>query len=205
MAERPASAVRDCAGRLLEILDDVGDDVARREKDIVAVMEDLLALPGLDTVVASPVWTGAGNAVARAAPGAGNVADGPTIGWLYQDTDLRIVRGTIGAGFEQIPHDHGTWNLFGVYRGAVHYRSYRRVDDGRVPFHAELEVVEDRVMTDGDVTVLPAPPGDVHAVVGLAPLSTTLLVARGAFAAERRRYLVDRGTYYLVPSEEAGR
>jgi predicted metal-dependent enzyme (double-stranded beta helix superfamily) len=194
MAERPAGAVRECAGRLLEILDDVGDDVLRREKDIVAVMEDLLALPGLDTVVASPVWT----------PDAGT-AGGPTVGWIYQDTDLRIVRGTITAGFEQIPHDHGTWNLFGVYRGAVHYRSYRRTDDGARPFHADLEVVEDRVMTDGDVTVLPAPPGDVHAVVGLAALSTTLLVARGAFAAQRHRYLVDRGTYYLVPSEEAGR
>jgi predicted metal-dependent enzyme (double-stranded beta helix superfamily) len=192
MAERPAGAVRECAGRLLEILDDVGDDVARREKDIVAVMEDLLALPGLDTVVASPVWT----------PATGS---GPSVGWIYQDTDLRIVRGTMTAGFEQIPHDHGTWNLFGVYRGACHYRSFRRVDDGRVPFRADLEVVEDRVMTDGDVTVLPAPPGDIHAVVGLAPLTTTLLVARGAFNAERRRYLVDRGTYYLVPSEEAGR
>jgi hypothetical protein len=76
MAERPASAVRDCAGRLLEILDDVGDDVLRREKDIVAVMEDLLALPGLDTVAASPVWSATG--------------DGPSIGWIYQDTDLRI-------------------------------------------------------------------------------------------------------------------
>ncbi len=202
MAERPAGAVRDCAGRLLEILDDVGDDVARREKDIVAVMEDLLALPGLDTVVASPVWT---PDPARAAVGAGNAGGGPTIGWIYQDTDLRIVRGTMTAGFEQIPHDHGTWNLFGVYRGACHYRSYRRVDDGRVPFRADLELVEDRVMTDGDVTVLPAPPGDVHAVVGLAPTTTTLLVARGAFAAQRHRYLVDRGTYYLVPSEEAGR
>ena len=192
MAERPAGAVRDCAGRLLEILDDVGDDVARREKDIVAVMEDLLALPGLDTVVASPVWT----------PQQGT---GPSVGWIYQDTDLRIVRGTMTAGFEQIPHDHGTWNLFGVYRGACHYRSYRRTDDGRVPFRADLDLVEDRVMTDGDVTVLPAPPGDIHAVVGLAPSTTTLLVARGAFDAERRRYLVDRGTYYLVPSEEAGR
>jgi len=192
MSERPAGAVRDCAGRLLEILDDVGDDVLRREKDIVAVMEDLLALRGLDTVVASPVWT--------AEQGAG-----PTVGWIYQDTDLRIVRGTMTAGFEQIPHDHGTWNLFGVYRGACHYRSYRRADDGAVPFRADLDIVEDRVMTDGDVTVLPAPPGDIHAVVGLAPLTTTLLVARGAFNAERRRYLVDRGTYYLVPSDEAGR
>jgi predicted metal-dependent enzyme (double-stranded beta helix superfamily) len=192
MAERPAGAVRECAQRLLEILDDVGDDVARREKDIVAVMEDLLALPGLDTLVASPVWT--------PQPGIG-----PSVGWIYQDTDLRIVRGTMTAGFEQIPHDHGTWNLFGVYRGASHYRSYRRTVDGRVPFRADLDLVEDRVMTDGDVTVLPAPPGDIHAVVGLAPSTTTLLVARGAFDAERRRYLVDRGTYYLVPSEEAGR
>jgi hypothetical protein len=92
-----------------------------------------------------------------------------------------------------------------VYRGAVHYRSYRRLDDRAVPYRAELEVAEDRVMADGDVTVLPAPPHDVHGVAGLAPVTTTLLVARGAFAPLRERYLVDRGTYYLLPGEEAAR
>jgi predicted metal-dependent enzyme (double-stranded beta helix superfamily) len=189
--ERPAGAVRHCAVQLLEILDDVGDDLLRREKDIVAVMEDLLALPGLDTVVANPTWTA--------------TESGPTVGWLYQDTDLRIVRGTIPAGFVQAPHNHGSWNVFGVYRGAVHSRSFRRLDDGSRPYHAELDVAEDRVMTDGDVTVLPAPPHDVHTVAGLAPLTITLLVARGPFAAMRERYLPDRDAFFLASGEDAAR
>jgi predicted metal-dependent enzyme (double-stranded beta helix superfamily) len=183
--------VRHGAAQLLEILDDVGDDLLRREKDIVAVLQELLALPGLEAVVAHPTWTEAGT--------------GPTVGWLYQDTDLRIVRGTIPAGFVQAPHNHGSWNIFGVYRGSVHYRSYRRLDDRSRPHHAELAVAEDWIMGDGDVSVLPAPPHDIHSVAGLAPLTTTLLVARGPFAPTRERYLPERNAYFLAAGEDAAR
>lgn len=185
------STVRASAGCLIEILDDVGDDIVAHEKEIRAVMRDLLAIPGLDTVNANPTWTDPGAEVAT--------------GWLYYDCDLRIVRGRMAAGFAQSPHNHGSWNIFAVYRGAAHYRSFRRVDDGSEPFRAHLEVAEDRVMTEGDVTLLPAPPHDVHAVAGLAPLTTTLLVARGPFSAVRQQYLPDRGAYYQVPAEQAAR
>jgi predicted metal-dependent enzyme (double-stranded beta helix superfamily) len=109
------------------------------------------------------------------------------------------------AGFIQSPHNHGNWNIFGIYRGAAQYRSYRRLDDRSRPFVADLEVVEDRVMTDGDVTLLPGPPNDIHTVAGLAPMTTSLLVARGPFAAMREQYLPDRHAYYEVEAEEAAR
>jgi len=192
MTDARTAAVREGATRLLEILDEVGDDLLLREKDLALVLGDLLAVPGLDQVNANPTWTAAG-------------ADQVTTGWLYQDGDLRIVRGTMPAGFRQSPHNHGNWNIFGVYRGAAHYRSYRRLDDATVPYRAELEVAEDRVMTDGDVTVLPAPPHDIHAVTALAPLTTTLLVARGPFSLLRQLYLPEIGAYYELPAEQAAR
>lgn len=184
--------VRESVLRLIELLDAVGDDICEREKEITAVMQELLALPGLDEVTANPTWT-------EAAPGRA------TAGWLYYDCDVRVVRGRMPAGFAQTPHNHGSWNIFGIYRGAVHYRSYRRVDDRSRPYFAHLEVAEDRVMTDGDVTLLPAPPDDIHAVTALAPVTTSLLVARGPFDAVREQYLPDRDAYYGVPAQEAAR
>ena len=183
------SAVRTAATRLLEVLDRVGDDVGAAEGEIEAIMKELLLVEWLDDVDATP------------AAGDDDVANG----WLYQDGDLRIVRGRMRAGFFQEPHDHGSWNIFAVYRGACHYRAYRRLDDGFRPYRADLEVATDRVMTDGDVTVLPGPPHDIHAVTALAPRSTSLLVARGRFRPVRRQYLPELGAYRELPAFEAAR
>jgi predicted metal-dependent enzyme (double-stranded beta helix superfamily) len=185
------SAVRTAATRLFEVLDRVGDDVGAAEGEIAAIMKELLLVEWLDDVDG----TAAG----------GDVDDDVSTGWLYQDGDLRIVRGRMRAGFFQEPHDHGAWNIFAVYRGACYYRAYRRLDDGSRPYRADLEVATDRVMTDGDVTVLPAPPHDIHAVTALAPRTTTLLVARGPFNAVRRQYLPEFGAYRELPAFEAAR
>ena len=180
-----AGSIRECAARIIELLDKVGDDVLAEEAAINDAMRDLLALPGLDTVVAHP---------------ARNNQDA-ALGWLYYDGDVRIVRGTMPAGMNLEPHNHGSWNLFGVYRGAVHYRSYRRLDNATVPFHAELTPVEDRIMRDGDVTVLPGPPDDIHGVVGLAPQSVTILVARGFFSPAREQYFPERSAYLVFQGD----
>jgi predicted metal-dependent enzyme (double-stranded beta helix superfamily) len=169
----------------------VGDDVTAAEGEVEAIMKELLLVEWLDDVDATPAG--------------GDADDDVSTGWLYQDADLRIVRGRMRAGFSQEPHDHGSWNIFAVYRGACHYRAYRRLDDGSRPYRADLEVVTDRVMTDGDVTVLPGPPHDIHAVTALAPRTTTLLVARGRFSATRRQYLPELGAYRELPAFEAAR
>ena len=177
-------AVRACALGLVAVLDEVGDDLPSAAKEIQRLMEDLLAVPGLDRVVGTPQWTGEDDLSASTA-------------WLYYDCGLRITRGRVPAGWIQQPHNHGAWNIFGVYRGAVHYRSYRRLDDRSRPFVAELEIDEDRVMAPGDVTILPAPPHDVHAVSGLAGSSVTVLVAPGPRFSDRREiYLPEQRAYY---------
>ncbi|MCB0994318.1 MAG: hypothetical protein KDB21_04450 [Acidimicrobiales bacterium] len=188
MAE--TTSLRAVAGRLIEVLDECGDDVVSREADLADALRAVLALPGLDTVVANPVGD----------------ADGaePFTGWLYHDGDLRIVRGRMPAGMRLDPHSHGTWNLFGVYSGAVKYVSYRRLDDGTEPYRADLEVAEDRIMRDGDVTVMPGPPHDIHGVVGLAPVSTTVLVARGQFSPVREQFFPDEGCYVRFEGDGRG-
>jgi predicted metal-dependent enzyme (double-stranded beta helix superfamily) len=188
---RPTT-VRDCALRLIELLDKVGDDVLAKEKELAEAVGNVLALPDLEIVNANPSPT-------AIEPGQASV------GWLYQDGDVRIVRGKVPVGMAQQPHNHGSWNLFGVYRGAVKYRSYRRLDDRSVPYFADLEVVEDRIMTDGDVTVLPGPPHDIHAVTGLAPMTTTVLVARGSFDAVREHYIPEDRCYTHEAGDTRGR
>jgi hypothetical protein len=191
MVDSAKTAVRVHARQLIEVLDEIGDDVLRKEKEIISIMQSLLAVPGLDKVLANPSAAAAG---------------GPfSTGWIYYDCDLRITRGIIDAGFVQRPHNHGTWNILGVYRGAMHYRSYERLDDGSRPFYADLVVAEDRIMTDGDVTVLPGPPHDIHTNAALAPGTVTLLVARDDFSATREQYLPDLKSYYLVDAERAAR
>ncbi|HEV8298317.1 MAG TPA: hypothetical protein VGQ20_13510 [Acidimicrobiales bacterium] len=192
MTKDATVSVRDSMTKLIAVLDRVGDDVLSGEHEIVAVMQDLMAIPGLDAVVANPTWTEFDPAR-------------PSLGWLYYDCEYRLVRGHLPAGFAQRPHNHGDWNILGVYRGAMHYRSYRRRDDGSQPYHADLEVAEDRVMTAGDVTVLPGPPHDIHSTAGLAPTTVSLLVARQSFLAMREQYMPELKTYYVVDAETAAR
>src|SRR5262249_30546930 len=106
-ASSAKTAVREHARQLIEVLDEIGDDVLRKEKEIIAIMQSLLDVPGIDPVLANPSAAAAG---------------GPfSTGWIYYDCDLRVTRGIIDAGFVQRPHNHGTWNILGVYHGAMHY------------------------------------------------------------------------------------
>jgi predicted metal-dependent enzyme (double-stranded beta helix superfamily) len=178
-------SIRECAARIIELLDKVGDDVLAEEDAINAAMRDLLAIPGLDTMIVNPVRN--------------NTESG--LGWIYYDGDVRIVRGTMHPGMNLEPHNHGSWNLFGVYSGALLYKSYRRLDDGSVPFHAKLEIVENRIMRAGDVTVLPGPPDDIHSALGLAPDTVTVLVARAPFNPRREQYLPDEHAYLVFEGD----
>jgi predicted metal-dependent enzyme (double-stranded beta helix superfamily) len=182
--------MREAMQRLIATIDGANDDVLAVEKEIVGVMQDILAIPGLDTMIANPT---AFDADPRR----------PSTGWLYYDGEYRVVRGHMPGGFVQKPHNHGAWNILAVYRGAMQYRSYRRLDDGTRPYHAELEVAEDRIMLDGDVTVMPGPPHDIHMNAGLAANTVSLLVARQHFNAEREQYLPELNAYYVIDAETA--
>lgn len=183
-------SVRSAMADLIAVINGAGDDVAPVAEQIKDKMRALLSVPGLDEM-SGPSTSPPGS------PFSTNV--------IYYDGEFRVVRGTLPAGFVQRPHNHGAWNLLAVYKGAMHYRSYRRRDDGSQPFVADLEVAEDRVMTDGECTVLPGPPHDIHATAGLAPLTTTLLIAREQFLPLREQYLPELKSYYLIDGEAAAR
>ena len=185
-------AVSEAMSKLAAILETTESGILSRETEIKAVMRDLLAIPGLDQApVAEVTMTEDGQDVRLAT--------------LFNNGGLRLTRGRLPAGFIQRPHNHGAWNIFAVYSGAVHYRSYNRLDDRSKPYFADLEIAEDGVMYAGDVTVLPEPPNDIHVTVALARENITLLIAPGEFAPQREQYVPELSTYYDVDAARAAR
>ncbi|QNI36027.1 cupin domain-containing protein [Edaphobacter albus] len=59
-------------------------------------------------------------------------------------------------------HSHGTWGVVAVIRGRDRYQRWRREDDGEGAGPAEVRLLEEQVLTVGDVMVLPPPPQDIH-------------------------------------------
>ena len=53
-------------------------------------------------------------------------------------------------------HDHGSWGIIGILQGRLCEKTYRRLDDGSVPDHAELEEKSHVILAPGETTaVLP--------------------------------------------------
>ena len=59
-------------------------------------------------------------------------------------------------------HSHGTWGVFCCYRGREYYGLWERVDTGEREGYADLTQIEYRILSPGDFTVMPDPPGDIH-------------------------------------------
>lgn len=122
----------------------------------------------------------------------GNIHTGSRGGALYNDdSGLTLVRGRFGPEAMTPIHNHGSWGVIGVYRGRDRYQIWRRNDPGTGDGHAEVELVEERVLEPGDVVVLPPPPQDIHAQQGIDGEPAYEFVLFGANAMELPRLYFD--------------
>jgi predicted metal-dependent enzyme (double-stranded beta helix superfamily) len=111
---------------------------------------------------------------------------------LYTDeTGLTLVRSRFDPGEPTPIHSHSTWGIVGVYAGRDRHQAWRRVDGGRGPGHAELELIEERVLETGDVVTIPHPPQDIHAQQGYDGEAAYELVLFGANAMMIPRLIFD--------------
>jgi predicted metal-dependent enzyme (double-stranded beta helix superfamily) len=63
-------------------------------------------------------------------------------------------------GYRSPIHDHGSWGIIGGLIHRFRERKYRRLDEGKIEGHAELEEVSSRIVLPGDTTyVLPLDKG----------------------------------------------
>ena len=115
--------------------------------------------------------------------------------WLYWDGEIGIFTAKLEHGVVVPVHNHGTWEIVGVYAGELNYQSYTRLDYGSREGYAELEIVEDRVLGPGDFSVVPLPPHDIHGFRAHAGDMWMIGVVSGDFAEERLYFDLDRKSY----------
>jgi hypothetical protein len=81
-----------------------------------------------------------------------------------------------------------------MYSGRLAHTVYKRVDDGRRPEHADLAVIEDRVLERGDITVM-VPPIEIHSFMGLTEDTFLLTVVDGRLKSDRHFYDLETHSY----------
>jgi hypothetical protein len=79
------------------------------------------------------------------------------------ETDVHVlVHGRAKAGKSAV-HDHGPcWVVYGNYKNPTRMRRWRRLDDGRTPGHAELELQKEFLNEPGHAAVFAV--GDIHSI-----------------------------------------
>jgi predicted metal-dependent enzyme (double-stranded beta helix superfamily) len=176
-----------CARDLYAVLETHSGDMAAARTEVIPLLAGLARRPDLLEI---------------GLPRESNHGSGGS--WLYWDGEIGLFTAHFPDGITVPVHDHGTWEIVGTYTGELDYQAYRRVDDGSVDGHAELEVVEDRVLRPGDFSVVPPPPDDIH---GFRPRGGDMWmmgVLHGAFAEQRRYFDVENRTY-VVRHQQAWR
>src|SRR5437764_13539577 len=67
-----------------------------------------------------------------------------------EDGSLCLFSLVVPAGAATPVHDHLAWGLVGLYRGGQDETVYRRLDDGRDPARARLEVAKEQRLAPGE-------------------------------------------------------
>ena len=81
-----------------------------------------------------------------------------------EDGSLCLFSLVVPAGASTPVHDHLAWGLVGVYRGRQDETVYRRLDDGRDPARARIEVSRRQQFGPGEFYTLLPPADDIHYV-----------------------------------------
>lgn len=172
-------AIRACATAVIDAVARFGNDTHAITAAIDAPFQALLARSDLLTIgVPRP-----GNHVAMS-------------WYLYYDGDLSLLIYPLAKGKVIPAHDHGNWESMFVYRGAVKHTVYERIDDGTVAGHADLKIVDDRVLRPGDSAVI-APPADIHTFLATEEDTYAITVASGFYKEERCYFQPEAKTYFV--------
>ena len=98
-------------------------------------------------------------------------------------------------------HTHNTWGVICGYRGRDHYESWERVDDGLRPGYAELKLVADQVMQQGDAHYWLEYPRDIHRQQAYdEPSWELLLMGKSTRGMARLHFAPEENKVWEVPA-----
>lgn len=177
MANTRDYAIRECAQSLMKLFDGPSREEAVLSRGILAATRPLIERPDLASL-----------GVKRQ----GNFVNNSK--FIYYDGQLEITLNQMPNGVRFPPHDHGTCEANLMYSGRLAHTVYKRADDGARPGHADLEVIDDRVLERGDITVM-VPPVEIHSFMGLTDDCFLLTVVDGRLKADRHFYDIETHSY----------
>ena len=107
-----------------------------------------------------------------------------------EDGSLCLFSLVVPVGAATPVHDHLAWGLVGIYRGRQDETVYRRLDDGRDPTRARLEIAKRQTLAPGQFYVLLPPTDDIHYVktVSDTPSISIHLLANDTACVWRHRF-----------------
>ena len=110
---------------------------------------------------------------------------------LNEELDHSILVETVAwlPGRGVAPHDHQTWGVVTGIEGEEVNVNWQRLDDGRNPDFAELEIIEERQICNGDV--VPLLPDDIHSVRNEGETTSLSLHVYGHALSSLKRYEFD--------------
>ncbi len=110
------------------------------------------------------------------------------------DDTLLVMSAVFLPGQGTPVHDHGVWGMYGVLENATEDTRYERIDDQKQPGFAQLRIVEQRMVQQGEVMISYPPDRDIHRVVNRTERPTVEIHVYGADLARVRRHVYDLET-----------
>ena len=117
--------------------------------------------------------------------------------YLYYDGDMSITFDHMPKDKDIPPHDHGIWEALALYSGRLPHPVYDRKDDGSRDGHAELEIIDDRVLEPKDMAIV-APPAEIHGFTALTDDTWTVTIVGGPYKLDRAYYNPTDNSYRLA-------
>src|SRR5947209_7328857 len=72
---------------------------------------------------------------------------------IFYSPELVFFLSRFGTDFRLPVHNHESWNILMICSGAMHFRWYRRLDNGVEPGRAQVEIADDRVVKAGELGI----------------------------------------------------
>lgn len=174
------TSIRDCAQAVMAAIEKDPNDIERLRSGLLAATRPLLSRPDLFSLgVKRP----------------GNHIDNSK--YIYYDGELSMTLDQLPNGMVVPPHDHGIWEALVLLKGRLRHVVYDRRDDGSVEGHADLETIEDRIYTPGEMAMV-MPPAEIHSFTALEEETFIFTIVGGNYKPTRHYYNVDKKSYVVA-------